>query len=155
MVHKNRLYTIVDDEELHEVFTMLHGKVKIPGMNMLAGDIKQAHGMMKEKLIELFKVCLSWPSKVPGLLLMPRFVLDNHLGKVHLLLNAWTSRSTSSYLGLVVQWCPDGSDKITKLTLQHMVHATVQFIILILRPLATGFQGVTQVNTSWKRSTKS
>ena len=62
VVHKNRPYTIVDDEELHEVFAMLHAKAKIPCMNTLAGDIKRAHGMMKEKLVELFKVHLSSPA---------------------------------------------------------------------------------------------
>ena len=53
VVCKNRLYTIVDDEELRKVFAMLHAKVKIPCANTLAGDIKHAHGMMKEKLVEL------------------------------------------------------------------------------------------------------
>ena len=61
VVHKNRPYTIIDDEELCGVFAMLHAKVKIPCANTLTGDIKRAHGMMKEKLVELFKVCLSSP----------------------------------------------------------------------------------------------
>jgi len=59
VVRKNRPYTIVDNEALREVFAMLHGKVKISCVNVLAGDIKQVHGMMKEKIVELFKVCLS------------------------------------------------------------------------------------------------
>ena len=62
VVRKNRLYTIVDDEELREVFAMLHAKAKIPCANTLTGDIKCAHGMMKEKLVELFKVRLSSPA---------------------------------------------------------------------------------------------
>ena len=61
VVCKNRPYTIVNDEELREVFAMLHAKAKIPCANILAGDIKRAHGMMREKLVELFKVCLSSP----------------------------------------------------------------------------------------------
>ena len=60
VVHKNRLYTIVDDEELCEVFAMLHAKAKIPCTNTLTGDIKHA-GMMKENLVEHFKVRLSSP----------------------------------------------------------------------------------------------
>ena len=62
VVRKNRLYTIIDNEELRKVFAMLHAKAKIPCMNTLAGDIKCAHRMMKEKLIELFKVRLSSPA---------------------------------------------------------------------------------------------
>ena len=62
VVCKNRPYTIIDDEELREVFAMLHAKAKIPCANTLAGDIKCAHGMMKEKLVELFRVHLSSPA---------------------------------------------------------------------------------------------
>ena len=61
VVHKNRLYTIIDDEEFGEVFSMLHAKMKRSYTNTLMGNNKCAHGMMKEKLIELFKVHLSSP----------------------------------------------------------------------------------------------
>ena len=44
VVRKNRPYTIVNDEELREVFAMLHANLKIPCVNTLAGDIKCAHG---------------------------------------------------------------------------------------------------------------
>ena len=44
VVCNNRPYTIVNNEQLHEVFIMLHGKAKIPCANIFAGDIKQHIG---------------------------------------------------------------------------------------------------------------
>jgi|SRR5882724_11079445 len=45
VVCKNRPYTIIDDEELIEVFESLHGLPIVPCMNTLTGDIKLTHGM--------------------------------------------------------------------------------------------------------------
>src|SRR5882724_9116769 len=44
VVHKNRPYTIIDDE-LAEVFESLHGLANVPCMNTLAGDINLTHGI--------------------------------------------------------------------------------------------------------------
>ena len=59
VVHKNRPYTIIDDEEVHDIFQMLHANINIPCMNMLVADIKLTHSMMRDKLIKLFEVCLA------------------------------------------------------------------------------------------------
>ena len=45
---------------------------------------------------------------------------QEHSRKVHLALDMWTSRHTSSYLGLVAQWFPNEGDTIVKLTLDFL-----------------------------------
>src|SRR6266481_394479 len=59
VVCKNRPYTIIDDEEVYDIFQMLHVNVNIPCANTLVGDIKLTHSMMRDKLIKLFEVCLT------------------------------------------------------------------------------------------------
>ena len=101
VVCKNRPYTIIDDEELRKVFAMLHAKVKIPCANTLAGDIKCAHGMMKEKLVELFKVRLSSPAISFDAQVCFRITLAKS-----------TSRSTHGHRGVLVHtwaWLRSGA----------------------------------------------
>src|SRR6266481_37095 len=59
VVCKNRPYTIIDDEEVCDIFRMLQVNINILCMNTLAGDIKLTHSMMRDKLIKLFEVCLA------------------------------------------------------------------------------------------------
>ncbi|KAF8586709.1 hypothetical protein K439DRAFT_1614938 [Ramaria rubella] len=106
VVRKNWPYTIIDDAEFCDILVMLHGSVNIPSANTLAGDIQMAHEMSKAKLIQVLEVftCIE----------------QAHTGKVHMACNVWTSCKASSYLSLILQWCPEHTDEVIHLILDFL-----------------------------------
>src|SRR5215813_12826870 len=53
---KNCPYSIVEDEELVEIFKTLNGKVEIPSAMTVSRDICDVHRLMHVKLVEVLKV---------------------------------------------------------------------------------------------------
>ncbi|KAJ3516930.1 hypothetical protein NMY22_g14084 [Coprinellus aureogranulatus] len=83
-----RPYSIVEDDELLDIFRDLHGPCKTVSRHTVSRDIIEVHGLTKEAVI-------SWLQKVEG--------------KIHVSGDGWTAPSVISFIGVVVQFVEKAS----------------------------------------------
>ena len=62
VARRHRPFTIVEDEELVDIFTDLNNKVEVPSRFTVSRDVKEIFNMSCVKVAEILKVCAVHPS---------------------------------------------------------------------------------------------
>ncbi|KAJ3505977.1 hypothetical protein NMY22_g17397 [Coprinellus aureogranulatus] len=106
IAHRVRPYSIIEDEELLDIFRDLHGPCKTVSRHTLSRDIIEVHGLTKEAVV-------TWLQTVEG--------------KIHVSGDGWTAPNVISFIGVVVQFVEKASIvslvlDFVKLTKAHTGH---------------------------------
>lgn len=59
IARQHRLYAIVEDLELREIFQMLYARVDVPSARTISRDVQEVFELSKMNLIAMLKVCVS------------------------------------------------------------------------------------------------
>ncbi len=98
IARRYRLYAIVEDPELREIFQMLYSKVEIPSARTILRDVLEVFELSKMNLVAMLKVYISHFLNLLQLYLLSKA----SPGKLHIGLDGWTSPNVYSFLGIVV-----------------------------------------------------
>ncbi|KIJ26802.1 hypothetical protein M422DRAFT_136577, partial [Sphaerobolus stellatus SS14] len=84
---RNRPFKIIHDAELQEIFKMLYLRVDIVSRTTVARDVGEMFTLTKENV--------------------KQYLMDVN-GKIHIVVDGWTSPQVYSFLGITIQYVRDG-----------------------------------------------
>lgn len=111
VARRHRPFSIVQDDELLDIFNDLNSQCVTPSRVTVSWDVKEIFRMSQAKVAALLQVCFFF--FIPLLYRCIRRITDilvceAYPGKLHLCVDGWTSPQVVSFLGATVHWIRDG-----------------------------------------------
>ncbi|KAI0804478.1 hypothetical protein BC629DRAFT_1283162 [Irpex lacteus] len=90
----HRPFTIVQDDELVDIFRMLYSRVEVPHPTTLSRDVREIYEMTRDEIAKDLQR-----------------ILQRYTGRLHIGIDGWTSPNVISFLGITVHRVVDGKMK--------------------------------------------
>lgn len=104
----HRPFSVVQDEELLEIFHDLNSQCVTPSRVTVSRDVKDIFKLSRAKVAALLQVFLSFTKVLLDLNNVRDSALQEYQGKLHLCIDGWTSPQVISFLGVTVHWIREG-----------------------------------------------
>ncbi|KAJ3519443.1 hypothetical protein NMY22_g13198 [Coprinellus aureogranulatus] len=88
VARRSRAYSIIEDEELQDIFRDLHANCESPSRHTLSRDVIKVHGLTKEAVVEML------------------VTIDS---SIHVAADGWTSPNTIAYIGVTIHYVEKGA----------------------------------------------
>jgi len=121
----HRPFSIVEDEELLDIFHDLNAQCITPSRVTVSRDVMEIFKMTRVKVAKILQVCSHatyYREKCADLL-----VCEAYPGKLHLCIDGWTAPQVISFLGVTVHWIYVGQIKSLILDFLRYVYVYLLF----------------------------
>jgi hypothetical protein len=102
---RSRPFSIVEDEELLDIFHDLNARCVTPKRRTVSRDVQEIFALSRLKVGEMLRVCVLYVFLGQSSLSL---VFQAYPGKIHIGTDGWTSPQVISFIGLTVHWIING-----------------------------------------------